>query len=204
MRRIAAMPALRELELKDCTIDAALLRELPEALTSFVHSGPDLDAAGVQALRRLGNLRTLRLHQSGTTDEDRAAMRREVAGLLGSLHLQRFTWRGQLSPELRQAVAAQGDLRELELDGDDFAFAAALPKLERLDLWPRIEAPKGVGPMGPRSHQTAVPPPTAELEALRASKAMRVLAYHDVRVAADVAERIRLALWPRIALHIVE
>lgn len=188
MEQIAQLPALRELELVDCTLAPQLLLALPEKLVALELRGHDVDVQALQDLRKHGALRSLRLSEAGATEAEREQFGKAVAGLLGVLRLERFGWLGSVAADLREAIASQADLRELSLPCDpDLGFAAALPKLERLDLWPRAE-----------------PPTAAELGVLQASKSLRIVAYHDTKLAGDVVAELRKALGARIALQIVE
>ncbi len=203
MKAIAAMPALRELTVEECTLIPKLLTVLSPKLTSIKLGGHDVDAQALQDLRQHGSLRGLQLSEVGVTEEQRAQFRKEVVRLLGTLRLERFHWNGRTSDDVRQAIAGQSDLRELTIPcGPDLEFAASLPKLERLELWKRLPPIKDDGATA--VDDQPVHPTPAEFGVLRTSKSLRVVAYHDRNVPADVADGLRKALGPKIALHFVE
>ena len=198
IRALAALPNLRELELAECVLVPGALAALPKQVTALDCRGGGLAASQLRELRQLGGLRTLRLGDVGGSDSERDEFRREVAELLGVLRLDGFHWSGRVSAELRRAIAGQADLRELSLPcSAELDFVAGLPKLERLELWPRLPAP------APDATAAAVPPapPTpAELAALRASKSLRVVVCHDRELTAAALAGLREALGPRIEL----
>lgn len=188
MEQIAKLPALRELELVECSLAPRLLTALPAKLVALELRGHDVDVQAVQDLRQHGALRSLQLGEVGATEAEREQFGKAVAGLLGVLQLERFGWHGAVGKDLREAVAGQADLRELLLAcGPDLGFVVGLPKLERLELWPRVE-----------------PPTAADLGVLQASKSLRVVAYRDTKLSSDVVAELQKALGQRIALQLVD
>lgn len=195
MQRLAAMPNLRELGLRECTLAPHLLAGLPPKLTSLQLQGWQVDAAAIADLRRLADLRALDLRPAATSAEVRQQVAAAAAGVLGSLHLEQLRWYGALPPELRSVIAGQADLRQLGLPlVDDLAFVASLPKLEHLLLWPRLP------PLdGEESAEPGVQP--RDLAVLRASKSLRRLTWHDRTLDAATVAALQQALGAQIELQ---
>jgi hypothetical protein len=196
IRALAALPELRELELLECVLVPGALAALPKQVTALTCRGGGLTASQVRELRQLGGLRTLRLGDAGRDDREQDAFRSEVAELLGVLRLDGFHWSGRMSAELRRAIAGQADLRELALPcSAELDFVAGLPKLERLDLWPRLLSPAAIA-----AGEHPAPPAPAELAVLRASKSLRVVVCRDHELTAAAIAGLREALGPRVEL----
>lgn len=188
MQQIATMPELREIWLVECNLEPRLLAALPKNLVALTLEGHDVDVQALQDLRQHGALRSLTLREAGATAAEREQFGTAVAGLLGTLRLECFRWSGALAADLRGAIASQVDLRELSLPFcPDLGFVAALPKLERLELW-----------------QSTQPPAAAELAVLQASKSLRIVVYHDTDLPADLVADLKRALGTRITLQFVE
>lgn len=198
MRQIAALPALQELRLEECTLEPGLLKGLSPRLRALRLDGHDVDVQALHDVRGHGSLRALELREAGATDDERGRFRKEVADLLGTLHLERFRWYGTMSTDVCQAIAGLADLRELAVPCDaGLGFLTALPKLERLELWPRTTP--NAGNDGTDGHPTA-----SEFAALRASKSLRSVAHHDTKLPAAIVDELRKALGPKIELQLVD
>jgi hypothetical protein len=200
IRALAKLPALRELELADCVLVPGALAALPQHLSALTCRGGSLVASQVRELRQHGALRTLRLGDTGGSDEAQDEFRREVAGLLGVLRLEVFHWSGAVPAELRQAIAGQADLRELGLPtGDGLGIVTGLPKLERLELWQRLPARQ---PDAAAASPLPAAPMPAELAPLRASKSLRVVVYHGRDLFPAALAELQTAIGPRIELQL--
>lgn len=124
MDAIAALPALRDLDLEECDLTDEVLQRLPAGLTRLSLGSRHVDFAVATALARLPNLRALTV---GAGSDREAAER--MAKALAAWRLQRFEYRGIVTPALVSAIAAQPELTELRLHW----FA-------RVDLAPLAEA----------------------------------------------------------------
>jgi hypothetical protein len=101
-----------------------------------------------------------------------------------------------VSKDVRGAIAAQAALRELAVPlVDDLGFVARLPKLELLELWPRLRPLDG-------SATTPPAPTAAELQPLRASKTLRRVIYRDTTLDAATVAALRQALGAQISLQL--
>lgn len=196
MRRLAAMPGLREISLLECTMAPHLLAELSLQLTSVKLWGYQVDAASLADLRRLPALRALDLYPTASSEEDRERAAAAAAPLLGSVHLERLRWYGALTKDVRGAIAEQMDLRELAVPlADDLGFLTRLPKLEQLELWPRLRP--FAGGAGSASAPTA-----ADFAPLRESKSLRRVVYHDTTLDAGARAALQKALGAAIELRL--
>lgn len=196
VKRLATMPALRELCLHECVLAPHVLAELPSALTSVKLSGAEVDAAVVKDLRRLGGLQRLDLQTSGAAPEGPDAAIAEVVTLLGALHLESFSWYGDVSVDLCKAIGDQQDLRGLECRcPDDLVFLARLPRLARLVLTRPLPGLDG------RINWT---PAANAFAALKASKSLREVVYRDPEhaVGAELVAELQRALGAGILLRI--
>jgi hypothetical protein len=193
--RLAKMPALRELCLLECVLAPHVLAELPSTLTAMRLSGAEVDAAVVKDLRRLGGLRRLDL-QTSTTPEGRDAAIAEVVTLLGALHLESFSWYGDVSADLCKAIGDQQDLRVLECRcPDDLAFLARLPRLARLVL---------TCPLPGLDRRIVWAPAANAFAALKASKSLREVVYRDPEhaVGPELVAELQRALGAGIVLRV--
>lgn len=196
VKRLATMPALRELCLQECVLAPHVLAELPSTLTSVKLSGAEVDAAVVKDLRRLGGLRRLDLQTSGAAPEGPDAAIAEVVTLLGALHLESFSWYGDVTVELCKAIGDQQDLRELECRcPDDLAFLARLPRLARLVL---------TCPLPGLDRRILWAPTANAFAALKASKSLREVVYRDPEhaVGPELVAELQRALGAGIVLRI--
>ncbi|MFY9342923.1 MAG: hypothetical protein WAT39_10570 [Planctomycetota bacterium] len=129
---IAALPALRELDLEESELRDELLQELPARLHWLNLGSRHVDFAVASGLRRLGELRDLAVGAGVGTE---AAER--MVDVLGTLHLTRLEYRGVLTADLLAAIARQPDLTTLaiQLFGNaDLTPLADAPKLRSIEV----------------------------------------------------------------------
>ena len=146
LRRLHELPQLRTLELMNCGLRDDELAALPDTLHALVLLGHELSPAGYAHLQRFAVLRRLdlglrlssqSLFVERQTTLEQAATADAAAAALKTLRLRMLRCVGELSPALREAIAAQRDLSELSIVSDnlsDLPALGALKKLERLRL----------------------------------------------------------------------
>lgn len=189
IRGLAALPKLSHLALIECTLPVPhMLAELPANLGSLELCSTDADPEVLRDLRRLGRLRHLSLTDSHAADK--AAFRVAAADVLGTLRLDSFAWHGDLDGAMREALRGQPDLTALTIRcDDDLAFAAAMPKLKRLELGERMAVVAG--------NPTTVIPSSEAVAVLRGSASLASVVYQG-RLRADVGAALQAALGAKI------